>query len=161
MQYLEWREKQYDLRVRVDVFGRESSAVPIVKGALTYIASADCVKNLNYAGMSYPSAEPPHEARATPRAVPVTLVMTQAVTCLTEMRCLLSAVYKGSCTACAGPAPREAIAQQIASAMGPSGPNDEYLYGLVRALQEVCAGTTPLLGEHSELQGCIPAHLNQ
>ena len=51
VQYLEWREKQYDLRVRVDVFGRESSAVPIVKGALTYIASADCVKNLNYAGM--------------------------------------------------------------------------------------------------------------
>ncbi len=51
MQYLEWREKQYDLRVRVDVFGRESSEVPIVKGALTYIASADRVKNLNYAGM--------------------------------------------------------------------------------------------------------------
>ena len=51
MQYLEWREKQYDLRVRVDVFGRESSAMPLVKGALTYIASADRVKNLNYAGM--------------------------------------------------------------------------------------------------------------
>ena len=51
LQYLEWREKQYDLRVRVDVFGQESSEVPIVKGALTYIASADRVKNLNYAGM--------------------------------------------------------------------------------------------------------------
>lgn len=50
MQYLEWREKQYDLRVRVDVFGRESFEVPIVKGALTYIASADGVENLNYAG---------------------------------------------------------------------------------------------------------------
>ncbi|CAL5220904.1 g2999 [Coccomyxa viridis] len=83
--YLEWREKQYDLRVRVDVFGRESLEVPVVRGALTYIASADRVKNLNYAG----------------------------------------------------PAPREAIAQQIASAIGPSGPNDEYLYGLVRALQEM------------------------
>ena len=49
-QYLEWREKQYDMRVRVDVFGRESAEQPIVKGALVYIASADCVKNLNYAG---------------------------------------------------------------------------------------------------------------
>ena len=39
----------------------------------------------------------------------------------------------------AGPAPREAIAQQIASAIGPSGRNDEYLYGLVKALQEVGA----------------------
>ena len=50
VQYLEWREKQYDLRVRVDVFGRESLEVPVVRGALTYIASADRVKNLNYAG---------------------------------------------------------------------------------------------------------------
>ena len=32
------------------MFGRESSEVPTVKGALTYIASADRVKNLNYAG---------------------------------------------------------------------------------------------------------------
>lgn len=51
-QYLEWREKQYDLRVRVDVFGRESAEEPIVRGALTYIASDDRVKNGNYAGAS-------------------------------------------------------------------------------------------------------------
>ena len=50
LQYLEWREKQYDLRVRVDVFGRDSSEVPTVRGALTYIASADRAKNVNYAG---------------------------------------------------------------------------------------------------------------
>lgn len=84
-QYLEWREKQYDLRVRVDMFGKESSEAPIVKGALTYIATEDRTKNLNYLGI----------------------------------------------------APGEVIAQQIASAVGPSGPNYEYLYGLAQALEKV------------------------
>ena len=84
-QYLEWREKQYDLRVRVDVFGKESSEQPVVRGALTYIASEDRTKNLNYLGT----------------------------------------------------APAEVIAQQIASAAGPSGPNHEYLYGLAQALEQV------------------------
>ncbi|EIE20454.1 ChaC-like protein [Coccomyxa subellipsoidea C-169] len=85
LQYLEWREKQYDLRVRVNVYGKESSDEPIVKGALTYIASEDRTKNLNYLGT----------------------------------------------------APAEVIAQQIASAVGPSGPNYEYLYGLAQALEQV------------------------
>ena len=84
-QYLEWREKQYDLRVRVNVFGKESSEQPVVRGALTYIASEDRTKNLNYLGT----------------------------------------------------APAEVIAQQIASAAGPSGPNHEYLYGLAQALEQV------------------------
>jgi cation transport regulator ChaC len=39
----------------------------------------------------------------------------------------------------AGPAPREAIALQIASAIGPSGPNAEYLHSLVAALKQVYA----------------------
>lgn len=84
-QYLEWREKQYDLRVRVDVFGKDSDHTPLVRGALTYIASENRTKNLNYLGT----------------------------------------------------APREAIAQQIAFAVGPSGPNYEYLYGLAQALEQV------------------------
>ena len=57
--------------------------------------------------------------------------------------CLLQVLFeKGELMArlydFAGPAPREVIAQQIASATGPSGPNDEYLFCLARALQEVC-----------------------
>ena len=65
LQYLEWREKQYDLRVRVDVFGRDSSEVPTVKGALTYIASADRARNLNYAGgFSAPSVHTRQQLQA-------------------------------------------------------------------------------------------------
>lgn len=37
LQYLEWREKQYDQRTWVDVHGRDGSV--LVKGALCYIAS--------------------------------------------------------------------------------------------------------------------------
>ncbi len=85
-QYLEWREKQYDVRERVDVFSAASSSEPVVRGALVYIASEDRTKNLNYLGT----------------------------------------------------APREAIAQQIAFAAGPSGPNHEYLSNLAAAMQQVC-----------------------
>ena len=73
------------MRERVDVFGSASGTEPLVKGALVYIASRDCTRNLNYLGT----------------------------------------------------APREAIAQQIAHAVGPSGPNHEYLYRLAGAMQEV------------------------
>jgi cation transport regulator ChaC len=49
MQYLEWREKQYDIRQIVDIYGRNSPE-PLVKGALVYIASEDKTKNVNYLG---------------------------------------------------------------------------------------------------------------
>ena len=32
-QYLEWREKQYDVRETVDVFGANDDSVPVVPGA--------------------------------------------------------------------------------------------------------------------------------
>ena len=37
-----------------------------------------------------------------------------------------------------GQASREAIAQQVARAVGPSGPNWEYVYRLAAAFREVC-----------------------
>jgi cation transport regulator ChaC len=46
--YLEWREKQYDLRATVDVYARDSSAAPLK--ALSYIATADSGANPNYLG---------------------------------------------------------------------------------------------------------------
>jgi hypothetical protein len=84
VQYLEWREKQYDVREYVDVFNI-SHEVPAVKDVLVYIATPNVESNVNYLG----------------------------------------------------PAPLEAIAQQIASAHGPSGPNYEYLYNLAAAIREV------------------------
>eukprot|EP00884_Botryococcus_braunii_P006909 jgi/Botrbrau1/16219/Bobra.0066s0005.2 len=49
LKYLEWREKQYDVRQYVDVFGQESDA-PIVRGALVYIATPNVQVNMNWLG---------------------------------------------------------------------------------------------------------------
>lgn len=49
LQYLEWREKQYDVRAHVEVFTAEQSCVAPVT-ALTYIASSDRQHNPNYLG---------------------------------------------------------------------------------------------------------------
>eukprot|EP01026_Neomeris_dumetosa_P049430 TRINITY_DN43082_c0_g1_i3.p1 TRINITY_DN43082_c0_g1~~TRINITY_DN43082_c0_g1_i3.p1 ORF type:complete len:226 (+),score=26.17 TRINITY_DN43082_c0_g1_i3:97-678(+) len=50
LKYLEWREKQYDLRTYVDVYTDQNSNVAVIKGALTYIATNDKQKNQNYLG---------------------------------------------------------------------------------------------------------------
>ncbi|KXZ44934.1 hypothetical protein GPECTOR_60g711 [Gonium pectorale] len=49
LSYLEWREKQYDVRQRVDVYDRDGRLA--VRGALTYIASP---ANANYLGPADP-----------------------------------------------------------------------------------------------------------
>lgn len=46
-QYLEWREKQYDVRARVDVLGADGR--PAARGALCYVAS-DRPANVNWLG---------------------------------------------------------------------------------------------------------------
>jgi hypothetical protein len=90
LQYLEWREKQYDQRVHADVYTRSSSSssssstVPAVKGALVYIAT-DGPQNVNWLGQ----------------------------------------------------APLQDIARQAAAAVGPSGPNYEYVFRLADAMREV------------------------
>ena len=50
LHYLEWREKQYDQRAKVDVWARAEDATPVLQGALVYIASDDAEANVNYAG---------------------------------------------------------------------------------------------------------------
>lgn len=89
LQYLEWREKQYDLRVGLPVFSKDDSEHPIVPLTLVYIATSDTKANKNWLG----------------------------------------------------PASVEEIAQQIATAHGPSGPNTEYLFRLAEAVRQV-----PFLG---------------
>lgn len=49
--YLEEREKQYDVRLRADVFSTpHGSAPPVVAQALVYVASPDKQRNANYLG---------------------------------------------------------------------------------------------------------------
>lgn len=84
IKYLEWREKQYDLRELCDIYSADSPDSPVVQGALVYIAS-ESPNNVNWLG----------------------------------------------------PASLQAIAKQIASAVGPSGRNYEYLYRLADFMREV------------------------
>ena len=86
---LETREKQYDERVQIDLFDGAPSnenAQPLIRGALTYIATAN-EANLNWLG---PPAGGVSES-----------------------------------------------ATQIANAVGPSGPNFEYLFNLCDALRSI------------------------
>lgn len=103
LKYLEWREKQYDLRLFVNVYrpGLSSDLGPVpgtpsctaspqeetvaLENALVYIATSDTTKNVNYLG----------------------------------------------------PASEEEIAHQIAHAIGPSGPNFEYVYKLADAMRKM------------------------
>ena len=48
--YLEWREKQYDRRELVDLYGNHSNSEPILQGALCYIATGCSKANPNYLG---------------------------------------------------------------------------------------------------------------
>ena len=50
LQYLEWREKQYDVRAHVDVFTAAGGDAAPVLTALTFIASPDRQRNPNYLG---------------------------------------------------------------------------------------------------------------
>mmetsp|Transcript_1880 Transcript_1880/g.2773 ORF Transcript_1880/g.2773 Transcript_1880/m.2773 type:complete len:201 (-) Transcript_1880:1402-2004(-) len=58
LEYLEWREKQYDLRALVDVYSTKERVGDaglgvdgiILKNVLVYIATPDITKNVNYLG---------------------------------------------------------------------------------------------------------------
>jgi cation transport regulator ChaC len=88
LQYLEWREKQYDHRAYVRLYEapREDAEV-LLDTALCYVATSDTEKNPNYLG----------------------------------------------------PASVDELAKQIATAVGPSGPNVEYLLKIRNAVLEARA----------------------
>ncbi|XP_078444685.1 chaC-like family protein isoform X2 [Wolffia australiana] len=50
LEYLEVREKQYDLKVYLDFFTDADSTIPAVSGVMVYVASADKDLNRNYLG---------------------------------------------------------------------------------------------------------------
>lgn len=90
--YLEWREKQYDRREQVAIWGygdgdesNEQQAKILIESALCYIATGCSQANPNYLG----------------------------------------------------PAPLPQVAQQIATCVGPSGPNYEYLFKLADAIRAI------------------------
>ncbi|KAK9803126.1 hypothetical protein WJX73_008488 [Symbiochloris irregularis] len=50
LKYLEWREKQYDVRMHFNVYSQASSSRPVITNALTYIATSDLNANSNWLG---------------------------------------------------------------------------------------------------------------
>lgn len=50
MQYLEWREKQYDKRAKCEFFTTDDAVKPRVPDATTFIATSDMKANPNYLG---------------------------------------------------------------------------------------------------------------
>ncbi|KAI5076606.1 hypothetical protein GOP47_0008671, partial [Adiantum capillus-veneris] len=85
LSYLELREKEYDLRVHLDLYTDLHSSEPAICGVLVYLASTDRNRNKYYLGE----------------------------------------------------APLKDMAWQIARAVGPSGPNAEYLFKLHRCLRDI------------------------
>lgn len=88
LEYLEYREKQYDSREKMDVYSHDGQI--LVKDALVYIATDNTETNPNWLG-------PPSNTGSD----------------------------------------LEAIAHQIATANGPSGPNYEYLFRLADAMRSM------------------------
>ncbi|KAI8474583.1 MAG: ChaC-like protein-domain-containing protein [Monoraphidium minutum] len=102
VQYLEWREKQYDQRKLVDVRGRGGEL--LVAGALCYIATKSPA-NKNWLG----------------------------------------------------PAPLPAIAAQIASSRGPSGPNCNYVYRLAAVMRDMGVDDKELFDLEGEVRRLVAA----
>lgn len=103
LKYLEWREKQYDVRAQVDVYHAHDPVLPAVQGALVYIASPDRQRNVNYIG----------------------------------------------------PSPMHQLAQQVSRAVGPSGPNYDYLYRLADAMRQMGAEDEELFELERRVRGLL------
>jgi cation transport regulator ChaC len=130
-QYLEWREKQYDLRYRSDVFGKESNGQPLVQGALIYIATPDrCSYGSRLPTFAFCRSDSCWLAETV---LHIALLHKGGLHPATAGGCL----YRTKNVNWLGAAPLEELAHQIAHAHGPSGPNSEYLYRLADTMRKV------------------------
>ena len=173
-QVLEHREKQYDLRVRMDVHVSEGGAervrscpsrcAPLATGAI-HVYSMLAVKK-DKAGTTPTEAFTNAHCSGLSVCILVLLVqMPHHVQVAVRGALVFIASHSPANANWLGQASREAIAQQVARAVGPSGPNREYVYRLAAALREVwaqaCVGgkwrPVALLpaGAHVHAHGCM------
>lgn len=164
LRYLEWREKQYDVRHRVVVYHLNGGSGTGTKGAAVAgngmqsagsvssnaggaaaagasSGSSDAISSsvacISASGGSTSSSDATCFAAAEAVSVSAAAADGQADECVAVSEAL---VYIASPDTSRnvnylGPAPLEVIAAQIASAVGPSGPNYAYVYKLADAMR--------------------------
>jgi len=145
-QYLEWREKQYDVRALVDIHSKDGAI--IVKDALCYIAT-DSPANVNWLGPA-----------------PLEAIAAQVECCNAVLRCRCMGVHGGAwvdrLTEHASPVTSPPSSpcnppriNQIASSVGPSGPNCEYVYKLAAVMHGMGVDDEELFWLESEVRRLV------
>uniref|UniRef100_A0A7R9V6M3 glutathione-specific gamma-glutamylcyclotransferase n=1 Tax=Chlamydomonas euryale TaxID=1486919 RepID=A0A7R9V6M3_9CHLO len=127
LEYLEWREKQYDIRRQVDLL----SLPNVTNGTASLSASVDEElpdPQVLVSGASLLDKAACIASQREPSKEPEVLVKD----CLVY----IAGPDKTRNPNYLGPASIEDIAHQIAMSVGPSGPNCEYLFGIAQYLRD-------------------------
>jgi cation transport regulator ChaC len=148
IQYLEWREKQYDVRLTLPVY----AANPEAAGNASQSTAGAAAGGNAAAGTPAAAAAAATNSQTAaaeggqPAAAAVDgqagAASTRAAAEGAQPAVAAAVVYYATDNPATnvnflGPAPQDAIAAQIAAAVGPSGPNYEYVYKLADAMRQV------------------------